>query len=162
MDLQRTYARRLIDDAGERAGLDGAGDGLHQRMHAEAQAEVEHDGAVFDQEIGVAGPAIDDVRPSAGALSGSDNAVVDPPFRVPREGRNRLERSDLRVLRRQAPSGLRGGKPNKADFVARPKLPHLPQLDLGDSRRASKPPNDGPSGPRITGISPVKFTVPTA
>ena len=54
MDLQRADAGRLIDDAGEPLGGDGLFNRLHQRMHAEAQRDIEHDGTIFDQEIGIA------------------------------------------------------------------------------------------------------------
>ena len=54
-----------------------AADRLHQRVDAEAQAEVEHDRAVFDQQIVVARAAIGDA--SAGLRRRSrdrDDAVV--------------------------------------------------------------------------------------
>ena len=44
------------------SGFDDFADGLHQRVNAESQGKIEHDGAVFDQQIGIAGAAVGDAR----------------------------------------------------------------------------------------------------
>ena len=139
MDLQRADAGRQIDDAGEGFGFDGLANGLHQRVDAEAQAEVEHDGAVFDEEISIAGAPIDDARLVAGSLAEADDAIVGAELGVGHlRRRNGFERRDLCVLPRQAQRGLRRREAREADFVAGAKLAHLPQLGLRDGGRADE------------------------
>ena len=67
VDLQRADAGRQVDDAGEACRR--LSTRLHQRVRAEAQREIEDDRPVLDQEIGVAGAAVDDARRLSPAAS---------------------------------------------------------------------------------------------
>ncbi len=60
VDLQRADAGREIEDAVQSPGVDSALQMFHQRVHAEAQLEIEHERPVLDQQILVARLAIDD------------------------------------------------------------------------------------------------------
>ncbi len=58
MDLQRAHAGRQVRDAGHVARPELA----HEAVHAEAQLEIEHQRAVFDQHVFVARAPVDDER----------------------------------------------------------------------------------------------------
>ena len=63
MHLQRADTGGDIDDPGQRQRLKLE----HQRMDAQPQFEIEHDRAVFDQQVPVALAAIADLRAHAAA-----------------------------------------------------------------------------------------------
>ena len=48
----------------------------HQRVDAEAQVEIEHERAVFDQQIAVARPAVDHARPVVCGRDLAEHGVV--------------------------------------------------------------------------------------
>ena len=52
--LQRTNAGREVDDAGQGVRLQP----LHQRVDAKAQRNIQHQRAIFDQQIAVAGRTV--------------------------------------------------------------------------------------------------------
>ena len=56
MNVERADAGREVDDAGRRVLLQVR----HQGVDAEPQVEVEDQRAVFDEHVGVAGPAVAD------------------------------------------------------------------------------------------------------
>ena len=91
------------------------------------------------EQIGIAGPPIDDARLVAGRLAEADDAIVGAELGVGHlRRRNGFERGDLCVLLRQAQRGLRRREAREADFVAGAKLAHLPQLGLRDGGGADE------------------------
>ncbi len=58
MQLERADARHDVNDAGQRFGFQHR----HQRMDADAEFQIEHNGPVFDEDIAVALLAIDGAR----------------------------------------------------------------------------------------------------
>lgn len=103
------------------------GDRLHQGVHPHAQRQVELHGAELDQEVVVAAPAVRHV-----AVAGQDPAVDD---RGPGRGVVRHREEADRVPGRSWPSFQRSVETTVAG--------------------QTKPPREGPSGPRRTGMSPV-------
>ncbi len=61
MNLQRTDARRQIDDPRQPAFVDGSLYPFHQCVDAKAQVEIKYRRAIFNQEVLVAGLAIHDL-----------------------------------------------------------------------------------------------------
>ncbi|MNI74883.1 hypothetical protein D3C73_1309960 [compost metagenome] len=59
--LQRAHAGRQFFQAAQWLGLEH----FHQQMHAQAQGQVQHVVAVFHEDVGVAGLAIDHARAAA-------------------------------------------------------------------------------------------------
>ncbi len=63
------------------------------------------------------------------------------------------------AARRSASSRLSGTKRRRSPALSWPSFQRSAEITVAGH---TKPPSDGPSGPRITGMSPVKSTVPTA
>ncbi len=133
--LQRTDARRQVDDAGVGLRIAPGLQRLHQHMRAHAQGQVQLQRPVLDQQVGVAGLAIDHLRLFAARRPSRDDRI--------RQGlglrRDRRRAGDQRLLlRRQQARGLLGPDRHEAQRVTRPQLTELPQLRLHHHRRADE------------------------
>ena len=152
---QRQLARAIVDPAsgcrasGRRCHRYPAPAGLHEGVRPEARDEVQFGRAHFEQQMGVARQA------------GHQALVAGARVEHDRRGRGRglpvllvgvsVALSWSRASARRRAVG-RSTAMNCA--VARLELAELPQVRLDDRHRAHKPPRLGPSGPRITGMSP--------
>ncbi len=111
----------------------------HQRVRPEAQREIENDGSVLDEHVGIA-PRGDRPRVACRRrLRGHRRwHRRRPTCRWGTSARRptsttRPRRSALRDARQ-----LRRSEPLETDFVAGPELAHLPKLGLHDRHRADK------------------------
>ena len=118
-----------------------AGERLHQRVHAEAQRQIEHQRAVLDQQVGVAVLPDHDRRPSLGgpALARAGSATATPstaPAGSAGSARSVVDaRAPGSAAARRASSSDTGTKRTR---VAGLELADLPQLRLDDRRRADE------------------------
>ena len=116
---------------------------VHQRVHVEAQREVEGEFAELDQHIGVAGTAVDHLR-CRRAPAGAPHAAAWPrrPVRCAPAQRARhchgwwRQHRILMACRRRAASA--GVQRLEAHGVARRQLAQLPQLGLHHRGRADE------------------------
>ena len=149
VDLQRADAWRLIYDASEAFKADSASDRLHQRMDAKAETKVEHDRSVFDQEIGVAGTAIDDdgrspARHGMPTMQSSTPSLEGEIVRRPLLGSSAAISASCLARRCAASAGVRRMKRTLSPGC---KLPHLPQLCLHDGGGTDEAAKRRPVGP---------------
>ena len=134
VDLKRTHARRQFQNAGDRVGFEL----LHQRVNAEAIAQVQFVGTVLQQDVAVAGLTIGHRRAVAFRRQGRDhrcgNRIGRRQQRLDdrRRGHHRREVGDREVLRLFARERIVEGDRSKADAVARLCLTDFPQFGLGD------------------------------
>ena len=142
VNLQRADAGREVDDAGKLVALEP----LHERVRAEAQREVEHERAVFDQQILVARAAVAHFDPVLRGREVKHDRRRD--LRRRGEGGGGLEAGRLRIrgkrvfnagiLRALHFHRLRVGERDEAHGVAGLELAHLPELGLHDGHRADE------------------------
>ena len=138
---------------------------LHQGVNAEAQVQVQHQRAVFDQQIVVAGARGRRHRRRPGRRERGAGRRRRNRCRACRAGSpDRPERSvaTTRVLSVFQARRLGGGQAAEADTVAGRSWPIFQSSACTMVAGQTKPPRLGPSGPRMTGMSPVKSIVPMA
>ena len=133
MNLQRPDARRQVDHA-RQAGRDQR---TQQQLDAQAQAQVEHHVAEFDQHVGV-----------TRAADANRNIGIDPQHD--------------RVVVAAWAEYIGCGDAGETNAVAGSELAQLPQLVRRHHRGADEAARLGPSGPSRIGMSPVKSMLPTA
>lgn len=133
--MQRADAGREVEDAKHGIGLQPR----HQRVHTEAQVEVEHQRAIFDEQVLVAGAAVDDRHRVVGLGDALQHRFGERIGSGRERGRGlRGKAGDGVILRRFHALGLRLAQSPEAHGVAGTQLAHLPQLGLHDGRRADE------------------------
>ena len=142
-----------------------ASERLHQRVHAEAQPQIEHRRPVFDQQVGVAVLTDDDGRAPRGLRAGRqcERSGTARPATAPAGRRCRRAASRSRApasgSRRRASASDTGTKRTVSSALSWPIFHRSASTIVAGQ---TKPPRLGPSGPRMIGMSPVKSMVPTA
>ena len=152
--LQRADPGRDVDDPGQRARRQR----LHQRVHAEAQRQIQHRRPVLDQQVGVAVLADDDGRAARDrarwcARIGDERRPRDGSSAyAARRAASRSSRS-CDCSRRRASTSDTGTKRTVSSALSWPIFHSRASMIVAGQ---TKPPRLGPSGPRMIGMSPVK------
>ncbi len=122
----------------------------HQRMDTQPKLEIEYQRAVFDQQIVVAGPAIDDARPTGRFRQLGEDRILDADL-AGRACQDGAERRDHGFLRRLGRHG--GGRRDalEAHAVTGPELAQLPEIGLDDGGRADEAAERWTVGPQDHG-----------
>jgi hypothetical protein len=159
MDLQGTDAGRDIDDAGQAALLQPQ----HQRVHAQAQPQIEDQRAIFDEQVFVACLAVHHPVCALAELAHDGAARRDRQERrgCSRGRRRRWARAahlgQRRVLFRFQRGRAVSRDGHEAHAIPRAQLTELPQFRLADHGGADKAAQAGPVGSEQDGHVPRKI-----
>ena len=137
--LQRAHTGGEFLQATQRLGLER----FHQQMHAQAQCQIQHVVAIFQQDVGIAGLAIHRTWAAAfsrqlGQYGGGNGGVRLQRRRWQCHRADRRQSLDAAQLRLLQALRLLEADGVKAQRVAGLDLADLPQLGLGDGHRADE------------------------
>ena len=154
-NLQRANAERGFDDARHALVFEPCREGVRP----EVQGDVEHMGAELNQEPLLAGPANDEVRLVPRGTRRMHHRILSGGNG--RRGGEAVQIVDVGLVFPFKPGGMRFRDRDESDGIAGRELtPVSHRSALTTAAGQTKPPKLGPSGPKITGMSPVKSTLP--